>query len=393
MELPASRDKHQKGLIAVKKNLALAAAMSIMTTTTVFPLTLNAATPNSINGVALTPDGKLDVETEYIPYSTAYGVRPGKDTDQEPSKPFNPGLDSDWVYTMYGIPGPEYPFGVKVIKDKIVIKEGETCSISDAVKASVNCKYKVTSEGIITIDDEGIITGIKKGNTSVKIYVSLGTRTDIDHYESWTNIDHYKSEAAEIQVEVIEATADTPQPEQTDLVTVTRDKDLITLYNLSGETDENKVVAPNEKVRIVAKAFTDKKLTGFRINDKTVHVPNDYEYTLPASGSVSIAPVYEDIIQNEGYFSSISTHDSENTNIAVNSDEVSLFVDNKETYGGTVLNKKENKRLYFSINEDSSRGKIKSVRYNGQRIKPRGYFFINIDENSFDNVVIDIEYE
>lgn len=373
----------------MKKNLALAAAMSIIATTMASPLTINAAT----GSVALTQSGKLDVETEYGPiYQTDYGVPSGGITPGETWQPgdFDPDKDIGGGHTLYGVnPVDPYPwkpeepivmlygpYPVNGDSYTLELNEGETRSLSYILRTDYMTKpdFASADESIVKVDSDGNVTCIRAGETKVTLMYGNGI-TDTVH------------------ITVTAKSPDKSEPEQPAPLEINTDKDLVTLRSSSGETDESKVAVPNEKVCVVAKTFTDKKLKGFNINDKFVSSPNNYELTLPESGSVDIVPVYEDVPQNEEYYQSISTHDSENTNIAVNSDEVSLFVDSKETYGDTVLNKKENKRLYFSVNEDSAHGKIKAVRYNGQRIKPRGYFFINIDENSFDNVVIDIEYE
>ena len=168
---------------------------------------------------------------------------------------------------------------------------------------------------------------------------------------------------------------------------------------------ENNIISNNKRVpigdtiKIVAKTSVDKQLSAIKVNGTVVSTENGFEYTIPQleAGLVFISAEYvpNKIANNieKKTYTELCTHDSPIVDVYCNSDQTDVFVDNKNVYSGTELNKASNGKVYFSLIEDDTHGKIKSVKYNGQKIKPRGYFFINVDEFSFDHIVIEVEYE
>ena len=153
-------------------------------------------------------------------------------------------------------------------------------------------------------------------------------------------------------------------------------------------------VPQGEKVKIVAKTDVRNKLDSIKANGSEISKENGYEYTVPdTDGEIVLSAEYIPNSLADKESKDLCTHDSNKTDVFCDLDQIEMFVDNKDVYNGVEIGKASNGKIYFSIIEDSSHGRIKAVRYNGQKIKPRGYFFINIDEFSFDHIIIEVEYE
>ena len=167
--------------------------------------------------------------------------------------------------------------------------------------------------------------------------------------------------------------------------------------------DENNDVISNDstiikgnRIKIIAKTFTDKKLDTIKINGTTISTENGCEYSIPSdfnSSDISITASYTPTGYNSMESSQLTTYISGKAEISCDSDQVDMFYNNKTIYGDVQIDKSSNGKVYFSVIESPSHGKITRIKYNGQKIKPRGYFFIDVNEYTFDHIIIEVEYE
>ena len=252
----------------------------------------------------------------------------------------------------------------------VTVTDGNGNTLSSGIQVSTGCELTITAA-----DNGKTLKGITvNGNTISETSPAKYTTKDGDE---------------KIEISAIYEGEDT-----SDKVSVTYDSNIISVTDASGDEVANGgEVANSSVIKIVAKTTVNERLTGIKINGNVVSTTNGYEYTIPADvKAVSIEAEYSTTNYGSAQTSDISTYNSNNVEVSVNSDEFLLFYDSKPVYGDAVFNKSANGKLYFSAIEDPSRGTIKAVRYNGQRIKYRGYFFINIDELAFDHLVIELEY-
>ena len=265
-----------------------------------------------------------------------------------------------------------------VAADTPVTYNSSDVTVTDSsgnVIASGSLVSKGTELTITAVDNEKTLTGINVNGGKI------GEASPVTYTVSE-------------DVEAVEITADFEAP-ATNEITLTYDSNALTVSRADGSViPSGSRISPNDAIKVVANTYTDKCLSSIKANGEIVSSANGCEF-FPNfdTEKVLIEAEYTDTNYSAANSSELSTYNSNNVEISCNSSEVDMFIDSKAVYGDTIIAKNTNTRVYFSIIEDPSRGTVSAILYNGQRIKPRGYFFIDINDYTFDHIVIEIEYE